>query len=389
MIFATAAEYNPFHNGHAYHISQMKKHGASGVIAVMSGSFVQRGEPAVMSKFERAKCAVRNGVDIVLELPVAYSVGSAERFAAGCIRIAEATGVVSNFCFGSESADVATFEKTVETLETPEFSNILKEELSEGKTFAAARANALKKLGVFAPEKPNDILAVEYIKELKRLKSKIEPVAIKRIGDYHGGSTGFASASEIRRKIDGGILPKGDLPKETAEALEKLLSQGKAPAKIENLERIILGFFRNAKAAELKEYYAVTEGAENRIIAAAKTATSIEDLYEKIKTKRYTMATVRRMIIAPFLGIKKEEPTIPFLRVLAFNARGAEIMKNIKKSSDLPLITNFTPELAARTEFAEQIALERRATDIFSLATPVIGSAFSDYTEKITMICEK
>ena len=386
MIFATAAEYNPFHNGHAYHISQMKKLGADGIIAVMSGSFVQRGEPAVMSKFERAKCAVRNGADLVLELPVAYSVGSAERFAAGCVRIAEAAGVVSKFCFGSESADIPTFEKTVEALETSEFSSILKEELSEGKTFAAARANALKELGAFAPEKPNDILAVEYIKELKRLKSKIVPVAIKRVGDYHGGNTGFASASEIRRRIDGGVLPKEDLPKETSETLEKLLLQGKAPAKIENLERMIIGFFRNAEAAELKEYYAVTEGAENRIIAAAKTATSIEDFYEKVKTKRYTMSTVRRMIIAPFLGIKKEEPTIPFLRVLAFNARGAEMMKNIKKSSDLPLITNFTPELAARTEFAEQIALERRATDIFSLATPVIGNAFSDYTEKITMI---
>ncbi len=386
MIFATAAEYNPFHNGHAYHISQIKKLGADGIIAVMSGSFVQRGEPAVMSKFERAKCAVRNGVDLVLELPVSFSVGSAERFAAGCVRIAEATGVVSKFCFGSESANVPTFEKTVETLETPEFSSILKEELSEGKTFAAARATALKELGTFAPEKPNDILAVEYIKELKRLKSKIVPVAIKRVGDYHGGSAGFASASEIRRKIDGGVLPKEDLPKETSETLEKLLLQGKAPAKIENLERMIIGFFRNAEAAELKEYYAVTEGAENRIIAAAKTATSIEDFYEKVKTKRYTMATVRRMIIAPFLGIKKAEPTIPFLRVLAFNSRGAEIMKNVKKSSGLPLITNFTPELAAFPEFAEQIALERRATDIFSLATPVIGSAFSDYTEKITMI---
>lgn len=386
MIFATAAEYNPFHNGHAYHISQIKKLGADGIIAVMSGSFVQRGEPAVMSKFERAKCAVRNGVDLVLELPVSFSVGSAERFAAGCVRIAEATGVVSKFCFGSENANVPTFEKTVETLETPEFSSVLKEELSEGKTFAAARANALKELGAFAPEKPNDILAVEYIKELKRLKSKIVPVAIKRVGDYHGGSTGFASASEIRRKIDGGVLPKEDLPKETSETLEKLLLQDKAPAKIENLERMLIGFFRNAEAEELKEYYAVTEGAENRIIAAAKTATSIEDFYEKVKTKRYTMATVRRMIIAPFLGIKKAEPTIPFLRVLAFNARGAEIMKNIKKSSDLPLITNFTPELAAVPEFAKQIALERRATDIFSLATPVIGSAFSDYTEKITMI---
>ena len=381
MIFATAAEYNPFHNGHAYHISQIKKLGADGIIAVMSGSFVQRGEPAVMSKFERAKCAVRNGVDLVLELPVSFSVGSAERFAAGCVRIAEATGVVSKFCFGSESANVPTFEKTVETLETPEFSSVLKEELSEGKTFAAARATALKEIGAFAPEKPNDILAVEYIKELKRMKSKIVPVAIKRVGDYHGGSTGFASASEIRRKIDGGVLPK-----ETSETLEKLLLQGKAPAKIENLERMLIGFFRNAEAEELKEYYAVTEGAENRIIAAAKTATSIEDFYEKVKTKRYTMATVRRMIIAPFLGIKKAEPTIPFLRVLAFNARGAEIMKNIKKSSDLPLITNFTPELAAVPEFAKQIALERRATDIFSLATPVMGSAFSDYTEKITMI---
>lgn len=386
MIFATAAEYNPFHNGHAYHISQIKKLGADGIIAVMSGSFVQRGEPAVMSKFERAKCAVRNGVDLVLELPVSFSVGSAERFAAGCVRIAEATGVVSKFCFGSESANVPTFEKTVETLETPEFSSILKEELSEGKTFAAARATALKEIGAFAPEKPNDILAVEYIKELKRLKSKIEPVAIKRVGDYHGGSAGFASASEIRRKIDGGVLPKEDLPKETSKTLEKLLLQGKAPAKIENLERMIIGFFRNAEAAELKEYYAVTEGAENRIIAAAKTATSIEDFYEKVKTKRYTMATVRRMIIAPFLGIKKEEPTIPFLRVLAFNSCGAEIMKNVKKSSGLPLITNFTPELAAVPEFAEQIALERRATDLFSLAMPVIGSAFSDYTEKITMI---
>jgi len=164
MIFATAAEYNPFHNGHAYHISQIKKLGADGIIAVMSGSFVQRGEPAVMSKFERAKCAVRNGVDLVLELPVSFSVGSAERFAAGCVRIAEATGVVSKFCFGSENANVPTFEKTVETLETPEFSSVLKEELSEGKTFAAARANALKELGAFAPEKPNDILAVEYIK---------------------------------------------------------------------------------------------------------------------------------------------------------------------------------------------------------------------------------
>ena len=269
MIFATAAEYNPFHNGHAYHISQIKKLGADGIIAVMSGSFVQRGEPAVMSKFERAKCAVRNGVDLVLELPVSFSVGSAERFAAGCVRIAEATGVVSKFCFGSESANVPTFEKTVETLETPEFSSVLKEELSEGKTFAAARANALKELGAFAPEKPNDILAVEYIKELKRLKSKIVPVAIKRVGDYHGGSTGFASASEIRRKIDGGVLPKEDLPKETSETLEKLLLQGKAPAKIENLERMLIGFFRNAEAEELKEYYAVTEGAENRIIAAA------------------------------------------------------------------------------------------------------------------------
>ena len=272
MIFATAAEYNPFHNGHAYHISQIKKLGADGIIAVMSGSFVQRGEPAMMSKFERAKCAVRNGVDLVLELPVSFSVGSAERFAAGCVRIAEATGVVSKFCFGSESANVPTFEKTVETLETPEFSSVLKEELSEGKTFAAARANALKELGAFAPEKPNDILAVEYIKELKRLKSKIVPVAIKRVGDYHGGSTGFASASEIRRKIDGGVLPKEDLPKETSETLEKLLLQGKAPAKIENLERMLIGFFRNAEAEELKEYYAVTEGAENRIIAAAKTA---------------------------------------------------------------------------------------------------------------------
>lgn len=389
MIFATAAEYNPFHNGHAYHVSQMKKLGADGIIAVMSGSFVQRGEPAVMNKFDRAACAVRGGVDLVVELPVSFAVGSAERFASGCVRTAVATGVVSKFCFGSESADISEFEKTVSALETPEFSELLKAELETGITFASARARALEKLGVFVPEKPNDILAVEYIKALKRSKSNIGAVAVRRVGDYHGGTEGFASASEIRRKIDAGILPREDLPSATVEAFERLFAHGGAPAKIENLERMILGFYRDAKAEELKAFYAVAEGAENRMISAAKTATSIEDFYAKIKTKRYTMATVRRMVIAPFLRIKKEEPDLPFLRVLAFNERGAEIMKNIKKSSELPLVTNFTPELAARPEFAEQIELERRATDIFALSTPVISDAFSDYTEKIIPIREK
>lgn len=389
MIFATAAEYNPFHNGHAYHVSQMKKLGADGIIAVMSGSFVQRGEPAVMNKFDRAACAVRGGVDLVVELPVSFAVGSAERFASGCVRTAVATGVVSKFCFGSESADISEFEKTVSALETPEFSELLKAELETGITFVSARARALEKLGVFVPEKPNDILAVEYIKALKRSKSNIGAVAVRRIGDYHGGTEGFASASEIRRKIDAGILPREDLPSATVEAFERLFAHGGAPAKIENLERMILGFYRDAKAEELKAFYAVAEGAENRMISAAKTATSIEDFYAKIKTKRYTMATVRRMVIAPFLKIKKEEPDLSFLRVLAFNERGAEIMKNIKKSSELPLMTNFTPELAARPEFAEQIGLERRATDIFALSTPVISDAFSDYTEKIIPIRKK
>ena len=130
---------------------------------------------------------------------------------------------------------------------------------------------------------------------------------------------GFASASEIRRNIDGGILPKEDLPKETSETLEKLLLQGKAPAKIENLERMLIGFFRNAEAEELKEYYAVTEGAENRIIAAAKTATSIEDFYEKVKTKRYTMATVRRMICLLYTSNSTYEPQRPQLSPARFH----------------------------------------------------------------------
>ncbi len=389
MIFATAAEYNPFHKGHAYHVSQMKKLGADGIIAVMSGNFVQRGEPALMNKFARAECAVRGGVDLVVELPVSYAVGSAERFAAGCVRIAEKTGIADKFCFGSETADVRAFEKTVDALDTPEFSALLKEELSTGRTFAAARAEALKKLGVFVPENPNDILAVEYIKEIRRLKSRLEPVAIKRVGDYHGGTSGFASASEIRKKIDSGVLPGEDLPKETLRTIENLIAQGGAPAKTERLERMILGFYRNADPKTLKDFYAVTEGAENRIAAAARTAVSIEDFYGKIKTKRYTMSTVRRMVIAPFLGIKKEEPPISFLRVLAFGKRGAEIMKNIKKSSELPLVTNFTPELAANPEFARQIETERRASDVFSLATPVIGSAYSDFTQKTSMTLDR
>ena len=252
-IFVTTAEYNPFHNGHQYHVRQMRQMGADAVVAVMSGNFVQRGQPACADKFERAAAAVRSGVDLIIELPVRWSLATAEDFAFGSLFLADALGCADTFCCGSESADDELLARCADVLLSQEYTEQLRCRIAQDKQrpFAVVRQEILQQMIGFAPIHPNDILAVEYLKAIRRLNSPLQFRTIRRLGDYHGNTspqTGYKGAREIRRLLRAED-PEADkhLPQPVVQALRRLRAEGRFPADIQYAQRAILAFFRSAE----------------------------------------------------------------------------------------------------------------------------------------------
>lgn len=257
-IFVTTAEYNPFHNGHQYHVRQMRQMGADAVVAVMSGNFVQRGQPACADKFERAAAAVRSGVDLIIELPVRWSLATAEDFAFGSLFLADALGCADTFCCGSESADDALLARCADVLLSQEYTEQLRRSIAQDKQrpFAVVRQEILQQMIGFAPVHPNDILAVEYLKAIRRLNSPLQFRTIRRLGDYHGNTspqTGYKGAREIRRLLRAED-PEADkhLPQPVVQALRRLRAEGRFPADIQYAQRAILAFFRSAEPRPLR-----------------------------------------------------------------------------------------------------------------------------------------
>lgn len=252
-IFVTTAEYNPFHNGHQYHVRQMRQMGADAVVAVMSGNFVQRGQPACADKFERAAAAVRSGVDLIIELPVRWSLATAEDFAFGSLFLADALGCADTFCCGSESADDELLARCADVLLSQDYTEQLRRSIAQDKQrpFAVVRQEILQQMIGFAPVRPNDILAVEYLKAIRRLNSPLQFRTIRRLGDYHGNTspqTGYKGAREIRRLLRAED-PETDkhLPQPVVQALRRLRAEGRFPADIQYAQRAILAFFRSAE----------------------------------------------------------------------------------------------------------------------------------------------
>ena len=364
-VAGIVAEYNPFHNGHAHHITETKKR-CDAVVAVMSGNFVQRCEPSVCDKYVRAKMAVMGGVDLVLGLPVRYAVGSAEKFAYGALSVLDSLGFVDVLSFGSESADIENIVKTAEKIDsiTPEE---YKAAMKDGSTFAEARARIIG--GEHC--EPNDILGIEYVRAIKKLGSTIEPFAVKRTDGY------LESATSLREKISNGDI--SGLPEYSAELLKKEIAEGRAPGNLKNIERILLGFIRNADRSAFQNIYGINEkeGFDGRILSAV-GAKSLDELYSLIKTKRYTMATVRRAVLSAYLRLKNEPLSpVPFVHVLAFSETGRKLIKAIPEN--VTVISNISKIKDIYPEFADE---ERRATDLFSLSTPEIGAGFGEYTRK-------
>ena len=309
---AVIAEYNPFHKGHAWQLSQLRQRGASHIAVVMSPDFTQRGTPAILPKRVRAAAALQGGADLVLELPVCYACAGAQGFAFGAVQLIGAMGCVDWLGFGAEDADLALLEQAANALEHPQVQLALKEELAAGITFAKARERAVRR--VFGErvsqilQQPNNILAVEYLAQLRGLSPERRPQAVplERVGNTHDGAPvqGFASASYLR-----GLLLAGEweqaaeyLPDFALHLYRQAAKEGKL-ARMENGERAVLSALRRMSREELAALPDLSEGIENRLYAAAQKACSLEELYEQIKTKRYPLSRVRRLVLAAFLQL--------------------------------------------------------------------------------------
>ncbi|MBR6580323.1 MAG: nucleotidyltransferase [Ruminococcus sp.] len=383
-ISGIVCEYNPFHNGHRYHIEETRKNGATHIIAVMSGNFVQRGDIAVLDKFTRAEIAVKSGADLVIELPVQYSLAPAELFARGAVHLLHSLGVVDEISFGSECGDISKLISTAEAMAEIAESQKIREYTEMGYTYAKAVSAVLGEINPEAAKitaEPNNILGVEYIKAIRRFSSNMQPFTVKRAGAAHdSGDTceSFASASYIRGHM---AESAAFLPEISAKAIEG------DTAEIHRLERVILYRLRTASLEEIKNTSDCADGLAERIYSA-RNAISLDEFFEKVKTKRFTMARIRRIILSLLIGIKSTDMKNlpPYIRILALNKRGREILSAAKGKKRIPFDTSIA-KLSRINTLSERFAeLEAAASDIYGLAFENIRPAQREYHAKIKIL---
>ncbi len=349
-------EYNPFHNGHAKQIAYIKTHGAA--ICLMSGNYVQRGEPAILDKYVRSAAAVACGADLVLELPVTYALRSAEGFASGGVEILEKLGCLDALCFGSESGREEELMQTARLLLTEQFALKLRSELASGVSFPCARQNALEDLGGNGEllENPNDILAVEYCKAILRRKSRLAPMVLARVGSYHDSmDPNNPSASVLRETEDW----EGYVP---AEA--KRLYDSASRSSVQKGERAWLARLRGMPEQDFAALPFGSEGLWRKLMHACREQATLEEIVASTKSKRYTRTRLMRMLLCAYLGITGEllAREAPYIRVLALNDTGQKILRQARTTGGIPILN--AGERAPECEYAE---LERRASDLYGL----------------------
>lgn len=367
-------EYNPFHNGHAYHLkASLELSKAEVTVAIMSGYFTQRGEPAIADPFTRAKWAVEAGVDLVLMLPVIFSTASAPMFAFGALACLEALGNVDALCFGSESGDLAQLKAlTAHLTDMQDELNRLTKVNSE-QTYNALRDQLLLDRGYIGPSSANDILGLAYLHGLHQLNSRIEPLTIKRIeNDYHSKdlNTEIASATAVRAgfKAGGSKAVSHTLPKTSLESFEAADFTSPSDALWHKLQVYEL---RRSRVEDLEQIHDMPVGMAQRLKAAAAATHSLEEFHKAIQTKAYTNSRLQRILAKMMLGITKADllndfGTSPsYLRILAFNNKGRALLKNANPT--LPLITNAKHFKPASALAQRQWTLDCYAADVYNL----------------------
>ena len=378
------AEFNPLHTGHELLLKKAKEQGTA--VAVISGNFVQRGDLAIAEKRIRARAALLSGADLVLEMPVPYSMSTAQNFALGGVSALKGVGG-DTLLFGSESGDIAELTAACDILKTKEYSERLSTYLDTGITFALAREKAACDLGLKegSLSGANNNLAIEYMTAAGNIGADFRFQTLKRQGASHDSSEasgGYASASLLRERILSGdrdfckdYIPEKVFPLFTPENT----------ADIRRIENAVLAVLRTRTLNELKNLPDISEGLENKLFSEIKVAISLEDLYNRIKVKRYTLARIRRLVLSAFIGLDgtffMKYP--PYVRVLGFNEQGMALLKERASGSDIPIVTRVS-EIKNLTPTALKLfEAESRATDLFSLALPKPAPCGLEYTAKI------
>ncbi len=354
-IVGLIAEYNPFHNGHQYHIEKSKEvTGADFVIVIMSGNYVQRGTPAMMPKHLRTESALKCGADLVIELPLPYATGTAEQFAYGAVSILESLGCIDFICFGSECGSIVSLQELARLLanETPEYKEILQHNLRTGQSFPSARQHALDTLYPnhnFSEllESPNNILGIEYLKALYRLNSKIVPFTIPRISShYHDDKLRdtFSSASALRQTIANGEFAKlyGQIPSDSMTCLEDNI-QKRYPLFFNDFSLLLKYKLLQENKDSFTEYADVSEELGNRIYNQCNQYMNSEQFCEFVKTKEITYTHISRALLHILLDVKKTDyKEIEYARVLGFRKNRTALLSILKQRSSISLITKLT-----------------------------------------------
>ena len=381
-MIGIVCEYNPFHNGHAYHITRSRQEigDDEGIVCVMSGDFVQRGEPAVYSKFARAEAACRGGADLVIELPLPWCIASAEGFARGAVGLLGKLGV-KQLAFGSETGDTGELETLAAALLRPETQSEIRELLNRASnlSYAAARQMVMEqKLGESGKRlsQANNILGVEYCKAIYDLHLDMQPHAIRREGNEHDseGNEGFRSASEIRRMLLYGNGIREEVPREALEVYENERRLGREVRDRNSLECAILSRLRMFDEAYYNRLPDAGEGLGSRLYQAVRREASYDAILAAARTKRYPLSRIRRMCLAACLGIEADmsDGIPPYARVLAANEKGRAILRERSGKGNIPLLTKGAAVRELGADCVKLFTLNANAHDFYVLGCPSV-----------------
>lgn len=427
-ILGIIAEYNPFHNGHLYHLETSKKlTNCDFSVAIISGNFTQRGSTSIIDKWSKTKMAIQNGIDLVIELPVLYSISSAENFADGAVKILNSLGVIDYLSFGSETSNIRVLENIANILydEPTKYKNLLSDELNKGLSFPKSRENAL--LGYIkndnllkndkldfeeykkALSSPNNILGIEYLKALKKYNSSIQPVCISRFATNYNSTDlsksnnstsncnmencnlqNFASATAIRKLVKNKDFNtiKSVIPEKSYSILINCLTNGTIVPDLNCFEKEIIYNLRKMNIEEIANLPDVSEGLEFSIKKAANSCNTLNNFLDIVKSKRYTITRLQRILLYALLNISKEDMQLskkiekPYIRILGFNDNGKKIVSKIAKNHpELTLITSVKKFIDNNSNIDLQNMFNKDtfATDVYSLAFEKTSFANLDF----------
>ncbi len=404
-VLGIIAEYNPFHNGHLYHLQESKKQtGSTYTVAIMSGNFTQRGSTSIIDKWSKAEIALYCGVDLVIELPVLYSISSAENFADGAIKILDSLKVVDYLSFGAETADIPTLQQIAKVLYTEprQYKTLLTHELKKGLSFPKARENALMmylndiRRFTNVISSPNNILGIEYLKALMKYKSNIQPVAIHRSSVGYNDleyTDNIASSTAIRNiiKNNGFDVLRNVIPEPSYSILIKNIKQDHIVPDLSTFEKEIIYNLRKMDVSEIAELPDVSEGLEFALKNAANSCNTLNEFLYIIKSKRYTSTRIQRISVYSLLGITKKDMELskkvtPYVRVLATNKRGKYLISEILKANPkLEIVTSVKRYLDSNPNKNYQLLLDKDiwATNVYTIGYEADSWNNLDFTKKI------